>query len=354
MRILLAGTILCVAIPTSLWASTGDVPPAAVSFAYKVSHTALPLSDTAIASAQTTELDVEPVDEAVEPAVINGARPRVFSRNELCGSAALVARANNLPVPFFANLIWQESSFDTKVISRVGAQGIAQFMPRTAVEFGLLNPFDPIHALSVSGQFLRTLHQQFGNLGLAAAAYNAGPRRVQDWIAKRGPLPRETRNYVLRITGRPAEEWIGVRSDMRNALMPAKAPCAEVALALREQEKVIRISDLVMDLADTATKAGAAATPDDGWSQETFRVAGHEPSGYWAPRRTGSNRPARTRHKGRTPGPSEVASKTPEKRGARGSVRRVAAKPASRSVRRSVAAAARTARAKRTRLAARP
>jgi hypothetical protein len=326
-----------------------------VSFAYKISHTALPLPDTAIASAQQTpELDVEPVDETAEPAVIDGARPRVFSRDELCGSAALVARANNLPVPFFANLIWQESSFDTKVISRVGAQGIAQFMPRTAVEFGLLNPFDPIHALSVSGQFLRILHQQFGNLGLAAAAYNAGPRRVLDWMAKRGPLPRETRNYVLRITGRPAEDWIGVRSNLHNALMPAKAPCVEAAQALREQEKVVRISDLMMDLADTASKAGTAP-PDDGWSQESFRVAGHEqPTGYWAPRRTGSHQPARTRHKGSTPRPSEVASKTPEKRSARGSVRRIAARPASRSARRMTSVTApRTGRAKRTRIAER-
>jgi hypothetical protein len=320
-----------------------------VSFAYKVSHTALPLPDAAIASAQQTpELDVEPVDETIEPTVIGETRPRAFTRDELCGSAALVARANNLPVPFFANLIWYESSFDTKVISRVGAQGIAQFMPRTAVEFGLLNPFDPIHALSVSGQFLRNLHQQFGNLGLAAAAYNAGPRRVLDWMAKRGPLPRETRNYVMRITGRPAEDWIGVRSNLHNALMPAKAPCAEVRQALREQEKTVRISDLMMDLADTASRAGAM--PDDGWSHESFRMAGtHEQSfGYWAPRRAGTHRPARTRHKG-TPAPSKVASKISEKRSARRSVRRTGAKAAIRSA----TSAPRSVRAKRTRLAAR-
>jgi hypothetical protein len=209
MRTLLAGTILCVSIPTCLWAATGVVSPTAVSFAYKVSHTALPLPDAVIASVQSPDVDVDPGEEAIDTIDLDEPKPRVFTRDELCGSAALVARANNLPVPFFANLIWQESSFSTRVISRAGAQGIAQFMPRTAIEFGLLNPFDPIHALSVSGQFLRLLHKQFGNLGLAAAAYNAGPRRVSDWMAKRGPLPRETRNYVLRITGRKAEDWIG-------------------------------------------------------------------------------------------------------------------------------------------------
>ena len=70
-----------------------------------------------------------------------------------------MAQANSLPVPFFANLIWQESSFDTRTISRAGAQGIAQFMPQTAVQFGLINPFEPIHALNVAGK-LRARAQQ--------------------------------------------------------------------------------------------------------------------------------------------------------------------------------------------------
>ena len=319
MRILLAGTILCVSIPTCLWASTGVVPPTAVSFAYKVSHTALPLPDAVIASIQSPDVDIDPVEEAIEPLDLDEPKPRVFTREELCGSAALVARANNLPVPFFANLIWQESSFSTKVISRAGAQGIAQFMPQTAVEFGLLNPFDPIHALSVSGQFLRLLHKQFGNLGLAAAAYNAGPRRVSDWMAKRGPLPRETRNYVLRITGRKAEDWIGARPSPRDGLVPAKAPCVEAAEALREQEKVVRISDLVKDLAVAAKTAGAPTEVADNESQQrSFRLAGgHEqPLEYWEPRRAGSHRPGRQRHRGLTSGTIRLASKVSHKRNA--------------------------------------
>jgi len=79
-------------------------------------------------------------------------------------------------------------------------------MPRTAIEYGLLNPFDPVHALSVAGSILRNLYQHFGNLGLAAAAYNAGPRCVSDWMANRRDPPEETRNYVLNITGRSAED----------------------------------------------------------------------------------------------------------------------------------------------------
>ena len=48
---------------------------------------------------------------------------------------------------------------------------------------------------------------RFGNLGLAAAAYNGGPARVEAWLAGRGGLPGETRSYVSIITGRTADDW---------------------------------------------------------------------------------------------------------------------------------------------------
>src|SRR5262249_54158219 len=56
-------------------------------------------------------------------------------------------------------------------------------------------------------EFLSELKDHFGNLGLAAAAYNAGPERVRKWLAGEGPLPLETVNYVRRITGHDAVEW---------------------------------------------------------------------------------------------------------------------------------------------------
>ena len=99
------------------------------------------------------------------------------------------AADNGLPVEFFARLIWQESRLMPHAVgplTRSGgrAQGIAQFMPSTAAERLLLDPFDPVQALPKSAEFLRQLRAQFGNLGLAAAAYNAGPQRVQDWLAE--------------------------------------------------------------------------------------------------------------------------------------------------------------------------
>ncbi|MBR0739271.1 lytic transglycosylase domain-containing protein [Bradyrhizobium liaoningense] len=134
------------------------------------------------------------------------------TRESICLIIESAARASNLPLEFFARVIWQESRFQADAVGPVTrsgqqAQGIAQFMPGTASERGLLNPFNPIQALPKSAEFLDELRNQFGNLGLAAAAYNAGPRRVQEWLAGTGGMPEQTRNYVYAITGTSVDAW---------------------------------------------------------------------------------------------------------------------------------------------------
>ncbi len=110
------------------------------------------------------------------------------------------------------------------------AQGIAQFMPRTAAERGLFDPFDPVQALPKSAEFLRELANQFGNLGLAAAAYNAGPGRLREFLSAHRPLPAETRNYVLAITGISVDEW--ARSGKREPERVIKPGCGELMALL--------------------------------------------------------------------------------------------------------------------------
>jgi hypothetical protein len=139
------------------------------------------------------------------------------SSESICLLVEAAARANGLPVEFFARVIWQESRFrphEVGPLTRSGAraQGIAQFMPRTAQERRLLDPFDPVQALPKAAEFLRELRNQFGNLGLAAAAYNAGPQRVRDWMAGRHAISAETRHYVSAITGRSIDEWLPARN----------------------------------------------------------------------------------------------------------------------------------------------
>jgi hypothetical protein len=157
-------------------------------------------------------------------------KPIVYrSREEICASLAEAIRNNDLPPHFFIRLLYQESSFRPYVISSAGALGIAQFMPETANERGLDNPFDPAQAIPASARLLKDLSRKFGNLGLAAAAYNAGPKRIQDWLANKGPLPQETQDYVRNITSWPAATWTGAQQAGSPAVrLPQEAPCQEL------------------------------------------------------------------------------------------------------------------------------
>jgi hypothetical protein len=148
----------------------------------------------------------------VVPAEANKAAAPNDAQKSICLLLESAARAHDLPIEFFARVIWQESRFRADAVgpmTRSGkrALGIAQFMPGTAAERNLLNPLDPIQALPKSAEFLQELRRDFGNLGLAAAAYNAGPRRVREWLAGTGPMPAETRAYVQAITGASVEQW---------------------------------------------------------------------------------------------------------------------------------------------------
>lgn len=148
----------------------------------------------------------------------------------LCRLIEDSARARGLPVPFLTRLIWRESSFRVGAVSPVGAQGVAQFMPGTARERGLGDPFDPEQAIPHAAHLLADLNRQFGNLGLAAAAYNGGPGRVSAWLAGTGGLPAETRAYVAAVTGLPAEDWrAGVAMPAPDG--PKAAPDARTATA---------------------------------------------------------------------------------------------------------------------------
>ena len=163
------------------------------------------------------------------------------TREAICLMIESAARAANLPLEFFARVIWQESRFQSDAIGPVTrsgqrAQGIAQFMPGTASERRLLDPFDPVQALPKSAEFLNELRQQFGNLGLAAAAYNAGPHRVQEWLDGSGAMPQETRNYVVAITGTTVDDWAAAEKSGKPAARAPAAPrlgCRELMALLR-------------------------------------------------------------------------------------------------------------------------
>jgi hypothetical protein len=150
----------------------------------------------------------------------------------LCGIVESSAMAEGLPVGFFTRLIWRESAFKPTAVSPAGAQGVAQFMPRTASERGLADPFDPAAAIPESAKLIAELELRFGNLGLAAAAYNAGPTAVNNWLADKGALPFETQDYVLAVTGHSIEDWRGPTPPSSASPEPA-APCLSLVATLR-------------------------------------------------------------------------------------------------------------------------
>ncbi len=183
---------------------------------------------------------------AAEPATQAQASPT----EQFCHALRDAAEVSGIPVQFFARLIWQESRFKSNEVSHAGAKGVAQFMPETAAEVGLDDPFDPMKALPASAKFLGKLRDDFGNLGLAAAAYNAGPGRIQRWLAKQSGLPRETRDYVRIITGTRAEDWterseaLAIRIDL-----PDEAPCEGIGSLSKTKD----VAWVPVNLAPTVT-----------------------------------------------------------------------------------------------------
>jgi hypothetical protein len=167
--------------------------------------------------------------------------------DDICRAVEQDAAENALPVEFFARVIWQESRFNAQAVSKKGAQGIAQFMPATADWRGLADPFDPIEALKNSAGYLHDLKTQFGNLGLAAAGYNAGPARVSAWLGGRRSLPVETRNYVAIITGWTADDWASPSPPQTpETTIPQGVPCTRLAnLILAPKDEAQRIASYV-------------------------------------------------------------------------------------------------------------
>jgi hypothetical protein len=213
-----------------LHASTGNAAPSLV----EIEMSAARADRLTVAFMQPHEAsDQSPKVEAAEPPPsaapvspdLDPERVPEVSLDDLCNALLTSAQENDLPVPFFANLIWQESRLRDDAVSSVGALGIAQFMPEVAMASGLNNPFDPLQAIPASARLLRELRDQFGNLGFVAAAYNAGAHRVSEWLAHRRALPRETLNYVVRVTGRSAEDWRKTPPDDGALTFVQHLPC---------------------------------------------------------------------------------------------------------------------------------
>ena len=129
------------------------------------------------------------------------------------------ATGQGIPEEWIWGIMRAESLYKTDVISPVGAKGLMQLMPMTSKNLARLSSMkdfkvdellDPSTNVALGSQYLARLGRQFhGNLSLVAAAYNAGPHRVQGWLVSFGHLETdefiehipfvETRNYVKKV-----------------------------------------------------------------------------------------------------------------------------------------------------------
>jgi hypothetical protein len=139
------------------------------------------------------------------------------------------AARHGLDPIMYARQLHAESGLDPNVKdSPAGAQGIAQFMPDTARRFGV-DVRSASSSIEGGAAYMDWLLQQpyiHGNIGLALAGYNWGEGHVQAWEAsgfnpRQGP-PKETRDYVQKITGQSIGDWIaGTRPNFNELGYPA-------------------------------------------------------------------------------------------------------------------------------------
>lgn len=185
---------------------------------------------------------------------------------DVCKLIERNAADHGLDPAFLARLLWKESRFEPSAVSPAGALGIAQFMPGTAQLYWLDDPFNPAQAISKSAWYLAHLRDRFGNIGLAAVAYNGGENRAARFIGQMTTLPYETIDYVESITGFSAHRWRDnppAPGDLRLALapdQPFRPACERMAgdRSLREFNTQPRVMPWGVVLASHPSQAGAA------------------------------------------------------------------------------------------------
>jgi len=122
----------------------------------------------------------------------------VLNRQDLNNVVNGAGERHQIDPDFINSVIRAESGFHQNAVSRKGAQGLMQLMPGTASQMGVVNPFDPNANVEGGTKYLRELLEKYNfDVPKALAAYNAGPKRVDQY---RGVPPYyETQAYIARI-----------------------------------------------------------------------------------------------------------------------------------------------------------
>ena len=127
-------------------------------------------------------------------------KPKVnprYSTKKYDDIIADAARQYGVAFPLLKAIIKAESGFNPRAVSKKGAKGLMQIMPENFQLLGIKDPFDPSQNIHGGARYFKQMYDRFGKLALSLAAYNAGPKAVEQY--KTVPPYEETEEYVKRV-----------------------------------------------------------------------------------------------------------------------------------------------------------
>lgn len=147
-------------------------------------------------AAQTFNNAIQEINSA--NAVEKAASAQGNSKAQLLSMISKISQKHGVDEKLVKALIKQESGFNVKATSKVGAMGLMQLMPATAKSLGVQDAYNPVQNVEGGVKYLKSMLNKYnGNIILALAAYNAGPGAVDKYSGV-PPYP-ETQNYVKNI-----------------------------------------------------------------------------------------------------------------------------------------------------------
>lgn len=190
--------------------------------------------DVPTAEIEHFEKDLTPAAAPIKSVAV----PAVVTPNNLDDIIDAVSGRHHLDPDLVNSVIHAESRFNVRAVSPKGAQGLMQLMPQTASQLGVTNAFDPQANVEGGTRYLRELLERYNfDLVKALAAYNAGPRRVEQY---RGVPPYyETRVYVANIirdfNRKKKEERRAIALKAKKPAPSAAKPTASRTASLHQQ-----------------------------------------------------------------------------------------------------------------------